>query len=101
MSTPQPLSARRPSSRRVSELERRGSSFSRRPSIDPRKLIPMDRFACSLLSLCAVVALVISSYAASFTPFHRMTHIGGTDDFNVVFIGAGNIMFGTLFYFQP
>jgi len=30
-----------------------------------------------------------------------MTHIGGTDDFNVVFIGAGNIMFGTLFYFQP
>lgn len=23
-----------------------------------------------------------------------MTHISGTDDFNVVFVGAGNIMFG-------
>lgn len=24
----------------------------------------------------------------------RTTHVGGTDVFNVVFIGAGNIMFG-------
>ncbi|KAF9069944.1 putative oxidoreductase C terminal-domain-containing protein [Rhodocollybia butyracea] len=47
--------------------DRRGSSFSRRDSIDPRKLVPMD----------------------------KMTHISGTDDFNVVFVGAGNIMFGS------
>ena len=26
----------------------------------------------------------------------RASHIGGTDDFNVVFVGAGNIMFGAL-----
>jgi hypothetical protein len=24
----------------------------------------------------------------------RVSHIGGSDDFNVVFVGAGNIMFG-------
>ncbi|KAE9406350.1 hypothetical protein BT96DRAFT_810952 [Gymnopus androsaceus JB14] len=57
-----------PAQRRASERhnsDRRGSS--RRGSIDPRKLVPMD----------------------------KMTHISGTDDFNVVFIGAGNIMFGS------
>lgn len=27
-------------------------------------------------------------------PSHRATHVGGSDDFNVLFIGAGNIMFG-------
>ncbi|KIK59734.1 hypothetical protein GYMLUDRAFT_44169 [Collybiopsis luxurians FD-317 M1] len=54
-----------PAPRRASD--RRGSSFSRRGSIDPRKLVPMD----------------------------KMTHISGHDDFNVVFVGAGNIMFGS------
>ena len=27
---------------------------------------------------------------------HRVSHVGGSDDFNVVFVGAGNIMFGML-----
>ncbi|KAH7890859.1 putative oxidoreductase C terminal-domain-containing protein [Phlebopus sp. FC_14] len=40
---------------------------SHRPSIDPSRLVPMD----------------------------KATHVGGTDDFNVVFVGAGNIMFGS------
>jgi predicted dehydrogenase len=40
---------------------------SRRPSIDPWRLIPMD----------------------------KAIHIPGSDDFNVVFVGAGNIMFGS------
>lgn len=31
--------------------------------------------------------------------FSRAIHVGGSDDFNVVFIGAGNIMFGTPFEF--
>lgn len=54
-------------------LERRGSdrrgsgTSSRRPSIDPARLIAMD----------------------------KTSHVGGSDDFNVVFIGAGNIMFGS------
>ncbi|GLB35013.1 putative oxidoreductase C terminal [Lyophyllum shimeji] len=60
------MSSRRPSERRGSD--RRGSGMSsRRPSIDPSRLVPMD----------------------------KTTHIGGGDDFNVVFIGAGNIMFGS------
>ncbi|KAF7440449.1 hypothetical protein PC9H_000794 [Pleurotus ostreatus] len=69
-----PLSSRRPSERRMSDrrgsqiASRRPSEFaSRRPSIDPSRLIPMD----------------------------KTIHIGGADDFNVVFIGAGNIMFGS------
>ncbi|KAJ3883725.1 putative oxidoreductase C terminal-domain-containing protein [Lentinula edodes] len=65
MSNPMSPTHRRGSERRASD--RRGSSFSRRDSIDPRKLVPMD----------------------------KMTHISGTDDFNVVFVGAGNIMFGS------
>ncbi|KAJ4001365.1 putative oxidoreductase C terminal-domain-containing protein [Lentinula boryana] len=65
MSSPMSPTHRRGSERRPSD--RRGSSFSRRDSIDPRKLVPMD----------------------------KMTHISGHDDFNVVFIGAGNIMFGS------
>jgi len=56
-------------------LERRGSqrrrssasNLSRRPSIDPSRLVAMD----------------------------KTSHVGGSDDFNVVFIGAGNIMFGS------
>ncbi|KAJ3763492.1 putative oxidoreductase C terminal-domain-containing protein [Lentinula raphanica] len=64
MSSPMSPTHRRGSDRHA---DRRGSSFSRRDSIDPRKLVPMD----------------------------KMTHISGTDDFNVVFIGAGNIMFGS------
>ncbi|KAF9457175.1 putative oxidoreductase C terminal-domain-containing protein [Collybia nuda] len=60
------MSSRRPSERRGSD--RRGSGMSsRRPSIDPWRLIPMD----------------------------KAIHVGGSDDFNVVFIGAGNIMFGS------
>lgn len=61
----------KPASRRPSE--RRPSGFagslpsSRRASIDPSRLVRMDRVA----------------------------HVGGSDDFNVVFIGAGNIMFGS------
>ncbi|KAJ7774767.1 putative oxidoreductase C terminal-domain-containing protein [Mycena metata] len=48
--------------------DRRGSGMSsRRPSIDPWRLIPMD----------------------------KAVHISGSDDFNVLFIGAGNIMFGS------
>ncbi|PFH54410.1 hypothetical protein AMATHDRAFT_135614 [Amanita thiersii Skay4041] len=61
------MASRRPSQfeRRLSD--RRGSGLSsRRVSIDPSRLVPMD----------------------------RTSHIGGSDDFNVVFIGAGNIMFG-------
>ncbi|KAF8163246.1 putative oxidoreductase C terminal-domain-containing protein [Crassisporium funariophilum] len=58
------MSSRRPSKNADS---RRGSESSRRPSIDPSRLVPMD----------------------------RVTHVGGSDDFNVVFIGAGNIMFGS------
>ncbi|KAH8107119.1 putative oxidoreductase C terminal-domain-containing protein [Cristinia sonorae] len=46
---------------------RRPSLASRRPSIDPTKLVPMD----------------------------KVSHVSGTDDFNVVFVGAGNIMFGS------
>ncbi|KAF8959028.1 putative oxidoreductase C terminal-domain-containing protein [Flammula alnicola] len=60
------MSSRRPSGIRGSD--RRGSGAqSRRPSIDPSRLVPMD----------------------------KVTHVGGSDDFNVVFIGAGNIMFGS------
>ncbi|KAF8628459.1 hypothetical protein AX15_003971 [Amanita polypyramis BW_CC] len=62
------MSSRRPSQieRRLSD--RRGSGLSsRRPSIDPWRLIPMD----------------------------KVSHVGGSDHFNVVFIGAGNIMFGS------
>ncbi|KAG6832363.1 hypothetical protein H0H92_002631 [Tricholoma furcatifolium] len=59
------MSSRRPSDRRPSDRRPSGRS-SRRPSIDPWRLIPMD----------------------------KVSHIGGSDDFNVVFIGAGNIMFG-------
>ncbi|KIL69691.1 hypothetical protein M378DRAFT_175828 [Amanita muscaria Koide BX008] len=56
------------SSRRPSQIDRRLSGLSsRRPSIDPSRLIPMD----------------------------KATHVAGADDFNVVFIGAGNIMFGS------
>ncbi|KAG1832117.1 putative oxidoreductase C terminal-domain-containing protein [Suillus variegatus] len=73
-STLEMTSTKQPASRRGSERrppDRRGSGYSsgqsRRPSIDPSRLIPMD----------------------------KTTHVGGTNDFNVVFIGAGNIMFGS------
>ncbi|KAG1891206.1 putative oxidoreductase C terminal-domain-containing protein [Suillus subluteus] len=73
-STLEMTSSKQPASRRGSErrpADRRGSGYSsgasRRPSIDPSRLIPMD----------------------------KTTHVGGTNDFNVVFIGAGNIMFGS------
>jgi len=58
--------ASRPSERRPSDRRASGMS-SRRPSIDPWRLVPMD----------------------------KTIHIGGSDDFNVLFIGAGNIMFGS------
>ncbi|KAJ7940692.1 putative oxidoreductase C terminal-domain-containing protein [Mycena leptocephala] len=63
------MAVRRPSERRPSgPPDRRGSGMSsRRPSIDPWRLIPMD----------------------------KAVHISGSDDFNVLFIGAGNIMFGS------
>ncbi|KAH9842570.1 putative oxidoreductase C terminal-domain-containing protein [Rhodofomes roseus] len=55
-------------SRRASVLERRQSEMSsRRPSIDPSRLVPMD----------------------------KTSHLAGPDDFNVLFVGAGNIMFGS------
>ncbi|OBZ75935.1 Uncharacterized protein UNK4.17 [Grifola frondosa] len=63
-----------PLSRRQSEMS------SRRPSIDPSRLIPMDKFSLSN-SLQAERGLA--------------SHIGGANDFNVVFVGAGNIMFGS------
>ncbi|KAG2020347.1 NAD binding dehydrogenase [Coprinopsis cinerea AmutBmut pab1-1] len=44
-----------------------GQPLVRRPSIDPSKLLPMD----------------------------KTEHIGGHDVFNVLFVGAGNIMFGS------
>ncbi|KDQ60764.1 hypothetical protein JAAARDRAFT_55502 [Jaapia argillacea MUCL 33604] len=60
-----------PGSRRTSERPgRRPSEFatrSRHGSIDPSRLIPIDKSSA----------------------------IGGGEDFNVVFIGAGNIMFGS------
>ncbi|KAJ3004423.1 hypothetical protein NUW54_g4820 [Trametes sanguinea] len=46
---------------------RQSSTSSRRPSIDPSRLVPMD----------------------------RASQVSGTGDFNVVFVGAGNIMFGS------
>ncbi|GBE81932.1 putative oxidoreductase C terminal-domain-containing protein [Sparassis latifolia] len=46
---------------------RQSGMSSRRPSIDPSRLIPMD----------------------------KVSHVGGVSDFNVVFVGAGNIMFGS------
>ncbi|KAI0046694.1 hypothetical protein FA95DRAFT_1493597 [Auriscalpium vulgare] len=58
--------SRRPSERRGSD-RRLSEAASRRPSIDPLRLIPMD----------------------------KAVHIAGSDDFNVVFVGAGNIMFGS------
>ncbi|KAI5123351.1 hypothetical protein M0805_001772 [Coniferiporia weirii] len=61
-----PPSSRRPSERRLSERRPSGIA-SRRESIDPSRLIRMD----------------------------KVGHIGGGDDFNVVFVGAGNIMFGS------
>ncbi|KAL1743933.1 putative oxidoreductase C terminal-domain-containing protein [Schizophyllum fasciatum] len=57
MTSPASEAARRPSERRD----------SRRPSIDPSRLVPMD----------------------------KSEHIGGEDIFNIVFVGAGNIMFGS------
>ncbi|KAF7322933.1 hypothetical protein HMN09_00072800 [Mycena chlorophos] len=60
------MANRRPSDRRPSDRRASGIS-SRRPSIDPWRLVPMD----------------------------KVTHISGSDDFNVLFIGAGNIMFGS------
>ncbi|KAH9946084.1 putative oxidoreductase C terminal-domain-containing protein [Epithele typhae] len=60
-----PTSFRRPS---IFDGPRRQSgASSRRPSIDPSRLIPID----------------------------KASHVGGSDDFNVVFVGAGNIMFGS------
>ncbi|KAJ8078615.1 hypothetical protein PM082_012898 [Marasmius tenuissimus] len=75
------MSGNRPPERRGSDRERRGSDrrpsgtgtgsnsphSSRRSSIDPFRLVPMD----------------------------KTMHIGGADDFNVLYIGAGNIMFGS------
>ncbi|KAF9264834.1 hypothetical protein L218DRAFT_862351 [Marasmius fiardii PR-910] len=72
------MSARGHGERRGSDRERRFSErkgsagagsplSSRRPSIDPWRLVPMD----------------------------KTIHIGGNDDFNVLFVGAGNIMFGS------
>ncbi|KAA1469526.1 hypothetical protein DENSPDRAFT_772653 [Dentipellis sp. KUC8613] len=61
-----PPGNRRPSGRRGSD-RRYSDAPSRRPSIDPSRLIPMD----------------------------KATHLQGSDDFNVVFVGAGNIMFGS------
>ncbi|KAI0748163.1 putative oxidoreductase C terminal-domain-containing protein [Daedaleopsis nitida] len=64
-----PTAFRRPSALdSPTSLSRRQSTVdSRRPSIDPSRLVRMD----------------------------KVSHIGGTDDFNVVFVGAGNIMFGS------
>ncbi|KAI0064663.1 hypothetical protein BV25DRAFT_276647 [Artomyces pyxidatus] len=58
-----------PPSRRASDnvARRLSEAASRRPSIDPSRLIPMD----------------------------KAVHLQGSDDFNVVFVGAGNIMFGS------
>ena len=39
-------------------------------------------------------------YCAHPVPY-RAIHVGGFDDFNVVFIGAGNIMFGMSCHFLP
>ncbi|KAL9715090.1 hypothetical protein Ac2012v2_001749 [Leucoagaricus gongylophorus] len=62
------MQSRRQSATAVRRMsERRGSGNSRRPSIDPARLVPMD----------------------------KTSHIGGANDFKVVFIGAGNIMFGS------
>ncbi|KIY50862.1 hypothetical protein FISHEDRAFT_71176 [Fistulina hepatica ATCC 64428] len=64
------MSQSSPAARRGSAVERRVSmrrGSSRHASIDPLRLIPMD----------------------------KASHVGGTHSFNVVFIGAGNIMFGS------
>ncbi|KAH9066435.1 putative oxidoreductase C terminal-domain-containing protein [Lactarius vividus] len=54
-----------PASRRSSRRD--SEALSRRPSIDPSRLVPMN----------------------------KVFQIPGSDDFNVVFVGAGNIMFGS------
>ncbi|RDX56734.1 hypothetical protein K466DRAFT_582203 [Polyporus arcularius HHB13444] len=62
-----PVSSRRPSALDSPSFSRRQSgASSRRPSIDPSRLVRMDK-----------------------------THALSGDDFNVVFVGAGNIMFGS------
>ncbi|KAL5511236.1 hypothetical protein ACEPAH_4451 [Sanghuangporus vaninii] len=58
--------SRRASERRLSSRRPSGPA-SRKSSIDPSRLIRMD----------------------------KVHHVGGYDDFNVVFVGAGNIMFGS------
>jgi hypothetical protein len=65
-----------------------GRSFARRPSIEPSLLVPMDK--------CVVI--FSHSYMHLLTPFvhPRTSHIGGHDNFNVLFVGAGNIMFGAV-----
>lgn len=40
------------------------------------------------------VCLVLRGRLIILTNYNRASHVGGSDDFNVVFIGAGNIMFG-------
>jgi len=57
--------AHHPASRRSSRRD--SEALSRRPSIDPSRLVPMD----------------------------KVFQLPGSDDFNVVFVGAGNIMFGS------
>ncbi|KAI0273402.1 putative oxidoreductase C terminal-domain-containing protein [Gloeopeniophorella convolvens] len=59
------MSLSHPASRRPSRRD--SEALSRRPSIDPSRLIPMD----------------------------KVFQIPGAYDFNVVFVGAGNIMFGS------
>jgi hypothetical protein len=72
------------------ESDRRSSGFSsRRPSIDPWRLVPMDK----LSPLHLLIHLLIYSIFL-ITPCNRVSHISGHDNFNVVFVGAGNIMFG-------
>ncbi|KAF8758603.1 putative oxidoreductase C terminal [Rhizoctonia solani] len=62
------------------QASRRGS---RRASIDPLRLIPMDKLGVPRL------------VGESATNKHRAKAPAAGEDFNVVFIGAGNIMFGS------
>ncbi|TFY55637.1 hypothetical protein EVJ58_g8120 [Rhodofomes roseus] len=120
-------------SRRASVLERRQSEMSsRRPSIDPSRLVPMDKLSTpssakprlllfwrsSLPRPWAITALLITGFlfcpaiadrslrnttrgrhkqeAQALLASRTLTsHLAGPDDFNVLFVGAGNIMFGS------
>lgn len=60
---------------------------SRHPSIDPERLVRMDRYSNN-----EALELQITNVEDAIC---RVRPIGRPNSFNVVFVGAGNMMFGT------